>query len=235
MFRGPSALALPGPPLLCLYGGDALSLVAAPREHPQKPPYSYIALIAMAIKSAPQQRATLSSIYQFIMERFPFYHDNKQGWQNSIRHNLSLNDCFIKVPREKGRPGKGSYWTLDSSCTDMFEHGNYRRRKRKAKSSAHKPAHRLKGPANPGQPPPEERRTNNSQTAQRDVLSKSKAFSIENILKRDEPVRSRVPGASDTCTLNSAVVLGSGQPLCQVAFPFCSYLPLTCPESAQPR
>ncbi|XP_069755646.1 forkhead box protein L1-like [Narcine bancroftii] len=125
-----------------LYGGDTgmFSLefggnnVMARQEPPQKPPYSYIALIAMAIKNAPDQRVTLNGIYQFIMDRFPFYHDNKQGWQNSIRHNLSLNDCFIKVTREKGKPGKGSYWTLDSRCTDMFENGNFRRRKRKAKT-----------------------------------------------------------------------------------------------------
>ncbi|XP_064620632.1 forkhead box protein B1-like [Lineus longissimus] len=99
----------------------------------QKPPYSYIALTAMAIQSSGEKMLPLSDIYKFIMDRFPFYRDNTQRWQNSLRHNLSFNDCFIKIPRRPDRPGKGSYWALHPCCGDMFENGSFLRRRKRFK------------------------------------------------------------------------------------------------------
>ncbi|XP_019604913.2 forkhead box protein E3 [Rhinolophus sinicus] len=101
--------------------------------HRGKPPYSYIALIAMALAHAPGRRLTLAAIYRFITERFAFYRDSPRKWQNSIRHNLTLNDCFVKVPREPGNPGKGNYWTLDPAAADMFDNGSFLRRRKRFK------------------------------------------------------------------------------------------------------
>ncbi|XP_053936657.1 forkhead box L3 isoform X2 [Cuculus canorus] len=65
----------------------------------------------------------------------PAYRSNQRAWQNSIRHNLSLNSCFVKVPRTEGNEkGKGNYWSFATGCEsmlDLFENGNYRRRRRR--------------------------------------------------------------------------------------------------------
>merc|ERR1719195_127690 len=98
-----------------------------------KPPYSYISMISMAINSAPNKQMTLSEIYEFIMDLFPYYRENKSRWHNSIRHSLSFNDCFVKVPRTPDKPGKGSFWSLHPDSGNMFENGCYLRRQKRFK------------------------------------------------------------------------------------------------------
>ncbi|XP_063585657.1 forkhead box protein F1-B-like isoform X3 [Penaeus indicus] len=121
----------------------------------EKPPYSYIALIVMAIQSSPQRRLTLSEIYQFLQQRFAFFRGSYTGWKNSVRHNLSLNECFIKLPKSMGRPGKGHYWAIDPTAELMFEEGSFRRRPRgfRRKVQAMKPYPLYQSTA-PSLPPP---------------------------------------------------------------------------------
>ncbi|OJJ51672.1 hypothetical protein ASPZODRAFT_55213 [Penicilliopsis zonata CBS 506.65] len=77
-----------------------------------KPPYSYATLIAQAIFSSEEEKLTLNSIYNWIMDKYAFYRHSQSGWQNSIRHNLSLNKAFQKVPRRTDEPGKGMKWQI---------------------------------------------------------------------------------------------------------------------------
>ncbi|KAI1448257.1 forkhead box protein L2 [Annulohypoxylon stygium] len=85
-----------------------------------KPLYSYAQLIGMAILRAPQRRLTLAQIYKWISDNFSFYGAQDAGWQNSIRHNLSLNKAFIKQERPKDDPGKGNYWAIEPGMEHTF-------------------------------------------------------------------------------------------------------------------
>nr|XP_054488121.1 forkhead box protein I1-like [Agelaius phoeniceus] len=96
-----------------------------------KPPLSYIALIAKAILSSPTNKLNLAAIYKYIEDNFPFYRNKGRGWRNSVRHNLSLNDCFIKVGRCED--GKGNYWSIHPSNLKDFVHGDFRQHRRSRK------------------------------------------------------------------------------------------------------
>ena len=93
---------------------------------------SYIALIARAILCSPSLRCCLKDIYSFIEEKFPQLPEKSpNSWRNSVRHNLSLNECFIKSSRCEN--GKGNYWTIHPANLGDFFRGDFRRRKAKAR------------------------------------------------------------------------------------------------------
>jgi len=46
-----------------------------------KPAYSYANLITFAINSSPEKRMTLSEIYQWICDKYPYYRDAGNGWK----------------------------------------------------------------------------------------------------------------------------------------------------------
>ncbi|KAG2188149.1 hypothetical protein INT44_000900 [Umbelopsis vinacea] len=98
-----------------------------------KPPYSYAMLIRYAIETSPQRKMTLSDIYAWILERYPWFESAGTGWKNSIRHNLSLNKSFVRVPRPINEPGKGSYWTVDR----RVDEGTAASRRRRSESYSH--------------------------------------------------------------------------------------------------
>jgi forkhead transcription factor HCM1 len=85
-----------------------------------RPRYRYATLIGMAILRALKRCLTLAQIYEWISQNFAYYSLAKSVWQNSIRHNLTLNKKFINIERSKDDPGKGSYWRIEPGQEDAF-------------------------------------------------------------------------------------------------------------------
>ncbi|KAL3122126.1 hypothetical protein niasHT_001666 [Heterodera trifolii] len=76
----------------------------------EKPRETYIQLIGMAIEAQESKRATLTEIYNFLRDKFEFFRGPYDGWKNSVRHNLSMQDYFYKLPKdEHGKVGKDWY------------------------------------------------------------------------------------------------------------------------------
>ncbi|KAL4228156.1 hypothetical protein ACF0H5_013590 [Mactra antiquata] len=100
-----------------------------------KPNHSYIGLIAMAILSSREKKLVLSDIYQWILDNYSYFRTRGPGWRNSIRHNLSLNDCFIKAGRSAN--GKGHYWAIHPANMDDFQKGDFRRRRAQRRVRKH--------------------------------------------------------------------------------------------------
>ncbi|XP_018422299.1 PREDICTED: forkhead box protein K1 [Nanorana parkeri] len=117
-----------------------------------KPPYSYAQLIVQAISRAQDRQLTLSGIYAHITKHYPYYRSADKGWQNSIRHNLSLNRYFIKVPRSQEEPGKGSFWRIDPTSEAKLIEQAFRKRRQRGVSSFPTPFGPLSSRSAPASP-----------------------------------------------------------------------------------
>ncbi|CAH0563703.1 unnamed protein product [Brassicogethes aeneus] len=122
----------------------------------KKPPFSYATLICMAMGKN-GNKMTLSAIYHWIRENFLYYRKAHPSWQNSIRHNLSLNKCFMKVARSKDEPGKGGFWKLDLERLQES-----RRAKRRSSLTVRQPRNRPH--SQPPKPPRKPKRYRPSQS-----------------------------------------------------------------------
>jgi len=97
----------------------SLGVTILPKKNSRRNPwgnFSYSDIIVQAIASSPEQRLTLNQIYDWMISAIPYFSDRQDnassaGWKNSIRHNLSLHQKFLKIPNED--PGKSSWWKIN--------------------------------------------------------------------------------------------------------------------------
>ena len=109
----------------------AKQIYEATRGAHVKPKLSYCQLIVLALRNSPYGEnekdlfglATLNDIYEYIMNVFPYYRNVLTlGWQNSIRHNLSLNKVFVRSDHGRGAgTGRGGYWTINKCYYKRLE------------------------------------------------------------------------------------------------------------------
>lgn len=103
-----------------------LTDVLRENSDPQKPDISYIEMIARAILESPTKKLRLQEIYDSIERGYPYFRNADPGWRNSVRHNLSLHECFCKG--ERCENGKGHYWVIHPANLPDFQRGDFRRR-----------------------------------------------------------------------------------------------------------
>ncbi|CAF1562891.1 unnamed protein product [Adineta ricciae] len=104
---------------------------------------SYAQLITRAIDSSPWKRLTLNEVYEWIIKFVPYFKDKidaktSWGWKNSIRHNLSLHNQFIRVPIISSiSKGPVKYvWTINPSFKNNSPYKKYSLKRKRAAAAA---------------------------------------------------------------------------------------------------
>ncbi len=92
-----------------------------------RPPYSYSALIGMAIMSSPNKELGVRDIYNAISGMFPYYEKSKRAWKNTVRQCLKTNKCFKLVEDDKS--ANKSLWMVDENSGGNFMKGSFQKSK----------------------------------------------------------------------------------------------------------
>ncbi|XP_023691370.1 forkhead box protein K2-like [Paramormyrops kingsleyae] len=160
-----------------------------------KPPYSYAQLIVQAITLAQDKQLTLNGIYNHITKNYPYYRTADKGWQNSIRHNLSLNRYFIKVPRSQEEPGKGSFWQIDPASVDKLVDQAFRKRRPRGGPCFRTPLGPLSSRSAPASPS-----HSGVLSAHSSGVQTPESFSREGSPVPAEPAAAHAPTTAPACT-----------------------------------
>lgn len=104
------------------------------RDDQRRPQESYMMLIAQALLSSSSYQLLLVDIYRHIEKHHPYFATAKSCWRNSVRHNLSVNECFVRGKRAPN--GRGFYWGIHPACISSFLKGDFTRRIARSKSQS---------------------------------------------------------------------------------------------------
>ena len=105
---------------------------------------SYTEMIARAIFSGKGNMSTLQDIYEFLTENFPILKSRGKSWKNSVRHTLSLNEWFVKIPRTDN--GKSCYWSIHPIYLNRFRKGDFQKQRKSGITRLHQTSKRTHFP-----------------------------------------------------------------------------------------
>lgn len=110
---------------------DAKPPVCATSPVNDEPPFSYLALIAMAIDDAPDKRLTLSGICDYFTRSFGYYRSLESDFlRKSILYHLSVHPCFRTRRGEEDAEEIDDYdrwyWVLNFDHKVILEKVTYR-------------------------------------------------------------------------------------------------------------
>ncbi|RPB20227.1 hypothetical protein L211DRAFT_530401 [Terfezia boudieri ATCC MYA-4762] len=169
----------------------------------------YAQLIYKALMSVPSRTMILGEIYRYFRENIPRFSKMRgKGWQNSIRHNLSMNGAFRKVERPLAPDGskqRGYYWVLSREAEEEGVKSTTRFRKNSSSSrrnpdaSDHKEdiplSHRRKKTRSAAASKPSSRKSSRTPTA------------------KSSPSRAPSPAAEFETTVHACVQVKENDPL----------------------